>query len=104
MSHLQSETAPNKASQCLSCLFCLTGRGYQYASHNFFLFWTVPLKSVKKKKSIHACILINKISKKKKKSIYECILINKISKKKKKKTIFFFFWLLHLQQHIATLN
>src|SRR4029434_11098987 len=60
-------------------------------SCKFFLFWPVPLKSVKKRKekSIYACILINKISKKKqkkkkkKKSIYACILINKISKKKK---------------------
>src|SRR4029434_11180037 len=44
--------------------FCLTGRGY-IGSYNLFLFWPVTLKSVKKK-SIYACILINKISKKKK--------------------------------------
>src|SRR4029434_4954669 len=77
-------------------------------SYKFFLFLPVPLKSVKKKKkSIYACILINKISKKKKKkkfitiylkkqikkkkkkkSIYACILMNKISKKKKKVNFF----------------
>src|SRR4029434_3576302 len=33
-----SSTAPNKASQLLSCLFCLTGRGYQYAHTIFFSF------------------------------------------------------------------
>src|SRR4029434_10820852 len=33
-----SSTAPNKASQLLSCLFCLTGRGYQYAHTIFFYF------------------------------------------------------------------
>src|SRR4029434_2154989 len=92
-----SSTAPNKASQLLSCLFCLTCRGYQYAHTIFFSFGLYHLNQLKKeKKSIHACILIKKISKKKKKSIYACILINKISKKKKS-TIFFYFGLKHFK-------
>src|SRR4029434_3983584 len=64
-------------------------------SCKFFLFWPVTLKSVKK--SINACILINKISlKKKKKSIYAYILVKKISKKKKK-YYSFLFWPVTLQ-------
>src|SRR4029434_3453097 len=48
-------------------LFCLTGRVYQYAHTNFFSFGLYHLNQLKKeKKSIYACILINKISKKKK--------------------------------------
>src|SRR4029434_4051263 len=85
--------------------FLLNRSRLPICSYNFFLFWPVPLKSVKKKKkkkkkylcmfiykknqlkkkSINACILINKISlKKKKKNINACILMKKISKKKKK--------------------
>src|SRR4029434_8105416 len=72
--------------------FLLNRSRLPICSYNFFLFWPVPLKSVKKKKSIYACILIKKISKtKKKKSIYACIVINKISKKKKM-YYFFLFW------------
>src|SRR4029434_1053865 len=67
--------------------FLLNRSRLPICSYNFFLFWPLTLKSVKKK-SIYACVLINKISKKKKKkSIYACVLINKISKKKKKKRI-----------------
>src|SRR4029434_3027047 len=110
-----SSTAPIKASQSLSCLFCLTGRGY-IGSYNLFLFWPVPLKSVKKrkKKSIYACILINKISKKKKKKKYLCMYIDKKNQLKKKKNNFFLFcpvtlqalisWLIYsLSQHLTSL-
>src|SRR4029434_3713730 len=92
-----SSTAPNKASQWLSCLFCLTGRGYQYAHTNFFSFGLYLLNQLKKeKKSNYACILINKISSKKE-SIYACILMNKLRKKKKKSNFFFLFWPVTLQ-------
>src|SRR4029434_138218 len=68
--------------------FLLNRSRLPICSYNLFLFWPVTLKSVKKK-SINACILINKISlKKKKKSIYEVKLRKKISKKKKKKSIY----------------
>src|SRR4029434_5569095 len=89
MAHLQSYSAPNKASQKLSCLFCLTGRGYQYAHTNFFSFGLYHLNQLKKEKeSIYACILINKISKKKKKK-YLCMYIDKQNQLKKKKVLFF---------------
>src|SRR4029434_1984783 len=78
--------------------FLLNRSRLPICSFNFFLFWPVPLKSVKtKKQSIYACIFINKKrKKKKKKSIYACILINKISKKIKK-VLFFLFWPVTLQ-------
>src|SRR4029434_4926886 len=44
-----SSTAPNKASQGLSCLFCLTGRGYQYAHTIFFSFGLYHLRSEKRR-------------------------------------------------------
>src|SRR4029434_5449524 len=68
-------------------------------SCKFFLFWPVPIKSVKKrkKKSIYACILINKISKKKKKKKYLCMYIDKQNQLKKKKYYFFLFWPVTLQ-------
>src|SRR4029434_6626873 len=93
--------------------FLLNRSRLPICSYKFFLFWPVPLKSVKKK-SINACILINKISlkkqkkylcmcinkqnqlKKKKKNIYKCIFMNKLSKKKKKYN-FFLFWPVTLQ-------
>src|SRR4029434_4197421 len=55
--------------------FLLNRSKLPICSYYFFLFWPVTLKSVKKEK----------------KSIYACILINKISKKKKKSNFFFFF-------------
>src|SRR4029434_5803810 len=93
--------------------FLLNRSRLPICSYNLFLFWPVTLKSVEKK-SIYACVLINKKrKKKKKKSIYACILINKISKKKKKKVFmhvyykkksvkkkiiyFFLFWPVTLQ-------
>src|SRR4029434_5752632 len=77
--------------------FLLNRSRLPICSCKFFLFWPVPLKSVKKrKKNIYACIFIKKNNKKKKKSIYACILINKISKKKKKYN-FFLFWPVTLQ-------
>src|SRR4029434_10696153 len=63
------------------CLFCLTGQSYQYAHANFFSFGLYHLNQLKKEK----------------KSIYACVLINKISKKKKKKYFFFLFWPVTLQ-------
>src|SRR4029434_1909075 len=67
--------------------FLLNRSRLPICSYNLFLFWPVTLKSVKKKKSIYACILIHKIStintKKKKKCLY--IVIDKKKKKKKKK-------------------
>src|SRR4029434_2213569 len=91
-----SSTAPNKASQLLSCLFCLTGRGYQYAHTIFFSFCLYPLKKKKKKKNIYACILKNKISKKKKKKVFMHVYYKK--KSVKKKIIYFFlFWPVTLQ-------
>src|SRR4029434_7648524 len=93
-----SSTAPIKASQSLSCLFCLTGRGY-IGSYNLFLFWPVPLKSVKKKK--------------KKKKKYLCMYIDKQNQFKKKKVLFFSIlacntsntkWLIYsLSQHLKRL-
>src|SRR4029434_7442396 len=78
--------------------FLLTRSRLPICSYNFFLFWPVPLKSVKKrkKKSIYACILINKISKKKKKK-YLCMYIDKQNQLKKKKDYFFLFWPVTLQ-------
>src|SRR4029434_10282922 len=67
--------------------FLLNRSRLPICSYNLFLFWPVTLKSVKKK-SINACILINKISLKQKKKINACILIKKISLKKKKKSIY----------------
>src|SRR4029434_1579680 len=76
--------------------FLLNRSKLPICSYYFFLFWPVTLKSVKKKRSIYACVLIKKKRKKKKKSIYACILINKISKKKKM-YYFFLFWPVTLQ-------
>src|SRR4029434_482000 len=65
--------------------FLLNWSRLPICSYNLFLFWPVPLKSVKKK-SIYACILINKISlKKKKKKKYLCMYIDKQNQLKKKK-------------------
>src|SRR4029434_4631616 len=67
--------------------FLLNRSRVPICSYNLFLFWPVTLKSVKKK-SINACILINKISlkiKKKKKKKYLCIYIDKQNQLKKKK-------------------
>src|SRR4029434_2013943 len=95
--------------------FLLNRSRLPICSYNLFLFWPVTLKSVKKK-SINACILINKNSKKKK---YLCMYIdkqNQFKKKKKKvfmhvfcrkksfkkkKYFFFFFGLKHLKHTIA---
>src|SRR4029434_2751048 len=93
--------------------FLLNQSRLQICSCKFFLFWPVPLKSVKKrkKKSIYACILINKISKKKKKKkifihiflkkntikTHLCRYIEKKNKKKKKKYNLFLFWPVTLQ-------
>src|SRR4029434_7354292 len=95
--------------------FLLNRSRLPICSCKFFLFWPVPLKSVKKrkKKSIHACILINKISKKKKKKNlcmyivkkkklkkkkkYLCMYIDKQNQLKKKKYYFFLFWPVTLQ-------
>src|SRR4029434_3232837 len=96
--------------------FLLNRSRLPICSYKFFLFWPVPLKSVKKrKKSIYACVLIKKIGKKnknifffslvpatlklvkkRKKSILACVWIKKISKKKKK-YFFFLFWPVTLQ-------
>src|SRR4029434_8820456 len=57
--------------------FLLNRSRLPICSYNFFLFWPVPLKSVKKKK--------------KKKNIYECVLKKKKNKKKKKYNFFLFF-------------
>src|SRR4029434_8024222 len=62
--------------------FLLNRSRLPICSYNFFLFWPVPLKSVKKRK--------------KKKSIYACILRDKISEKKKK-YYFSLFWPVTLQ-------
>src|SRR4029434_10957598 len=79
--------------------FLLNRSRLPICSCKFFLFWPVPLKSVKKKKkkSINACILINKISKKKKKKNYLCMYIDKQNQLKKKKYNFFLFWPVTLQ-------
>src|SRR4029434_9603950 len=70
--------------------FLLNRSRLPICSYNFFLFWPVPLKSVKKKKKkkkkILSVIFIKKKIKKKKKK-YLC-MINKISKKKKKVQFF----------------
>src|SRR4029434_733083 len=68
--------------------FLLNRSRLPICSCKFFLFWSVPIKSVKKrkKKSIYACILINKISKQKtKKNIYNREILKKKTEKKKKK-------------------
>src|SRR4029434_2021613 len=91
--------------------FLLNRSKLPICSYNFFLFWPLPLKSVKKrKKSIYACILINKISKKKK---YLCMYIDKQNQLKKKKVLFFSIlacntsnteWLIYsLSQHLTRL-
>src|SRR4029434_10047509 len=67
--------------------FLLNRSRLQICSYNLFLFWPVTLKSVKKK-SINACILINKISKKKKKK-YICMYFDEQNQLKKKKVLFF---------------
>src|SRR4029434_10857708 len=61
--------------------FLLNRSRLPICSYKFFLFWPVTLKSVKKKK----------------KSMYAYLLINKISKKKKKTYYFFVFWPVTLQ-------
>src|SRR4029434_10820229 len=93
--------------------FLLNRSRLPICSYNLFLFWPVTLESVTKK-SIDACILINKISFKKIKikSIYAYILVNKISKKKKKVLFFSILacntsntkWLIYsLSQHLTRL-
>src|SRR4029434_3790029 len=80
--------------------FLLNRSRLPICSCKFFLFWPVPLKSVKKtkKKSIYACILMNKIKKKKKKKKkYVFMYIDKQNQLKKKKYYFFLFWPVTLQ-------
>src|SRR4029434_9478355 len=75
--------------------FLLNRSRLPICSYNLFLFWPVTLKSVKKK-SINACILINKISlnkkktKKKKKNFMNVYNKKKKYKKKKKKYLFMY--------------
>src|SRR4029434_10208091 len=78
--------------------FLLNRSRLPICSYQFFLFWPVTLKSVKKrKKSIYVCILINKISLKKKQKKYLCMYIEKQNQLKKKKYYFFLFWPVTLQ-------
>src|SRR4029434_8163692 len=96
MAHLESYSAPTKASQWLSCLFCLTGRGYQYAHANFFSFGLYHLNQLKKK---YLCMYIDKQNQfEKKKKKYLCMYIDEQNQlKKKKKYYFFLFWPVTLQ-------
>src|SRR4029434_54089 len=82
--------------------FLLNRSRVPICSCKFFLFWPVPLKSVKNRnKSIYACILIHKIRKKntskKKKKKYLCMYIDKQKQLKKKKYYFGLFWPVTLQ-------
>src|SRR4029434_828348 len=54
----------------LSCLFCLTGRGYQYAHANFFSFGLYHLNQLKKEKKKYLCMYIDKQNQLKKKKYY----------------------------------
>src|SRR4029434_1200906 len=65
-----SSTAPNKASQLLSCLFCLTGRGYQYAHTIFLSFGLYHLNQLKRKKNKYLCMYIDKQNQLKKSTIF----------------------------------
>src|SRR4029434_8801651 len=97
--------------------FLLNRSRLPICSYNFFLFWPVPLKSVKKEKKKKKKIFINvylqtkKIKKKKKK--YLCMYIDKQNQLKKKKLQFFSIlacntsntkWLIYsLSQHLTRL-
>src|SRR4029434_4188068 len=85
-------------SDLLSCLFCLTGRGYQYAHANFFSFGLYHLNQLKKEKKKYLCMYIDKQNqRKKKKKKYLCMYIDKQNQLKKKKYYFFLFWPVTLQ-------
>src|SRR4029434_9803649 len=81
--------------------FLLNRSRLPICSYKFFLFWPVPLKSVKKKKkkkkNIYICIFKKKNIKKKKKKNYLCMYIDKQNQLKKKKYYFFLFWPVTLQ-------
>src|SRR4029434_5809858 len=82
--------------------FLLNRSRLPICSYNFFLFWPVPLKSVKKKKKKKKNILSlyfkKKIrQKKKKKKKYLSMYIDKQNQLKKKKYYFFLFWPVTLQ-------
>src|SRR4029434_4135639 len=81
--------------------FLLNRSRLPICSYNIFLFWPVPLKSVKKKKKkkkkfFQFFLKKKKQKKKKKKKTYTSILRKKIHKKKKKYN-FFLFWPVTLQ-------
>src|SRR4029434_8932449 len=82
--------------------FLLNRSRLPICSYNFFLFWPVPLKSVKKKKKkkkkiFYIIIKKKKQHKKKKKKKYLCMYIDKQKQLKKKKYYFFLFWPVTLQ-------
>src|SRR4029434_9635998 len=84
--------------------FLLNRSRLPICSYNFFLFWPVPLKSVKKKKKkkkkfLHVYLKKKYEKKKKKKKNYFVMYIKKKkqTKKKKKKYYFFLFWPVTLQ-------
>src|SRR4029434_7970387 len=80
--------------------FLLNRSRLPICSYNFFLFWPVPLKSVKKKKKkkkIFLMYIFKTKKKKKKKKKYLCMYIEKQNQLKKKKYYFFLFWPVTLQ-------
>src|SRR4029434_6911433 len=102
--------------------FLLNRSRLPICSYNFFLFWPVPLKSVKKKKKKKKKKffllylkkkIIKKKKKKKKKKKYLCMYIDKQNQLKKKKVLFFSilacntshtYWLIYsLSQHLPRL-
>src|SRR4029434_8917190 len=81
--------------------FLLNRSRLPICSYNLFLFWPVPLKSVKKKKkkkkSVYEYIYIKTNEKKKKKKVFKQLYLKKKTVKKKKKYYFFLFWPVTLQ-------
>src|SRR4029434_1979851 len=80
--HLQSWSAPNKASPMTFLPFLLNRSKLPICSYYFFLFWPVTLQTVKKRK---------------KEKKYLCMYIDKQNQLKKKKYYFFLFWPVTLQ-------